>query len=74
MTDREKVAKGFPIDRSAEDTLTLYNQLVDEDGPIKTNDGDFVSCQGLTQKPLTTSDETNITVTHLYIKRNRTLS
>ena len=66
-TDRERVSRGFPIERSAEDTFELYEQLVDEDGDIKTKSGDFDTRQGLTQKPLTTSDQTRITITHSYI-------
>ena len=66
-TDREKVANGFPIERSAEDTFALYEELVDEDGDIKTKSGDFETRTGLTEKPLTTSDQTSITITHSYI-------
>lgn len=44
----------------------LYEELVDEEGKIKTKSGYFEIHQGLTQKPLT-SDQTNITITHSYI-------
>lgn len=66
-TNKDKIAAGFPINRSAEDTLTLYNELVDEDGHIATKSGDFETRQGLTQQPITTSDQTSITITHSYI-------
>ena len=66
-TNREKVLEGFPINRSAKDTLKLYNELVEEDGTIKTKKDDFETREGLTQQPQTTSDQTSITVTHSYI-------
>ena len=66
-TNREKVVQGFPINRLAEDTLTLYKTLVDEDGVVKAKGGDFETHQWLTQRPLTTSDQASITVTHSYI-------
>ena len=66
-TKREKILEGFPINRSAENTLQLYNQLVEEDGTIKTQSGDFETRAGLTQQPRTTSDQSSITVTHSYI-------
>ena len=66
-TDRTKVADGFPINRSAKNSLELYNELVDENGDIKAKQGDFETRKGLTKKPLTTSDQSNITVTHSYI-------
>ena len=66
-TNQEKILEGFPINRSAENTMKLYNELVEEDGKIKTRSGDFQIREGLTQQPLTTSDQTSITVTHSYI-------
>ena len=66
-TDREKVSAGFPIERSAEETWKLYEQLVNEEGDVPTKAGDFEVRQGLTKKPLTTSDQTNICITHSYI-------
>ena len=64
---REKVEKGFPIERSSESTYKLYEQLVGDDGEIPTKPGDFDTRQGLTKKPITNSDQINITVTHSYI-------
>ena len=63
----DRVKEGFPINRSAEDTLELYNSLVSEDGEILTKTGDFATRQGLTQQPLTTSNQSSITITHSYI-------
>ena len=40
-TDKSKVKDGFPINRSAKDTLTLYNQLVNENGDIVAKSGDL---------------------------------
>lgn len=66
-TKLEKCKEGFPINRTAEDTLSLYMNLVDEDGNISTKSGDFETRQVITQKPLTTSSQSNITITHSYI-------
>ena len=48
-TKREKVLEGFPINRSAENTLKLYKELLEKDGTIKTTSGDFEIREGLTQ-------------------------
>ena len=66
-TSSSKVKEGFPINRNAADTLALYNQLIDETGEIVTHSGDFQTRLGVTQQPLTSSDQTSITVTHAYI-------
>ena len=65
--NRKKVTEGFPIKRTAEDTLKIYQTLVDGDGEVPRAAGDFATRKGLTQKPLTTSDQTSITLTHSYI-------
>ena len=61
------MTEGFPIKRTAEDTLKIYQTLVDGDGEVPRAAGDFDTRKGLTQKPLTTSDQTSITLTHSYI-------
>ena len=33
-TNREKVAEGFPIKRTADDILKLYNELVNDDDEV----------------------------------------
>ena len=66
-SNREKVARGFQIERSAESTLISYTKLVGDDGEIKSKSGDFETRQGLTKKPITSSDQMNITITHSYI-------
>ena len=48
-------------------SLDLYNELIDENGEVKIKPGDFETRKGLTKKPLTTSDQSSITVTHSYI-------
>ena len=53
-TDREKVSKGFPIERTAEDTMQLYHDLVNGDGEVPREAGDFETRKGLTKMPLTT--------------------
>lgn len=62
-----KIKEGFVINRTAKETTQLYQQLVDEDGQIARAGGDFQTREGLTQKPITTSNQHSITVTHSYI-------
>ena len=66
-TTNTKVTEGFPINRSAVNTLKLYKELIDENGEIKTKSGDFETREGITKEAITTSDQTSITVTHSYI-------
>ena len=66
-SNREKVENGFPIERSAESTIQLYEKLVNKDGEIPRKTGDFETRQGMTSKPITTSDQMSITITHSYI-------
>lgn len=66
-TNPDKVRQGFPINRSAADTEALYHRLVEEDGEIPRSANDFETRQGLTQMPLTKSDQRNITITHTFI-------
>ena len=47
--------------------MQLYHDLVNGDGEVPREAGDFETRKGLTKKPLTTSDQTNITITHSYI-------
>ena len=65
--DKEQIEQGFPINLCADDTLNLYNSLIAKDGEIVTKQGDFSERLGLTNKPLSNSDQMNITVTHSYI-------
>ena len=57
----------FEITRTAEKTLKLYEEMVEEKGEIarKKNDYDFRG--GLTTEPLSASDHHYITLTHQYI-------
>ena len=56
-TDVSNIAQSFPINRSAEDTWQLYEQLINEEGEIETSSGDFGIRKGLTKKPITTSSQ-----------------
>ena len=62
----ENILNGFNINRSAENNMELYNQLV-QDGNITVKQGDFDTRKGLTKKPITSSDQHNITIVHSYI-------
>ena len=55
------------INRTAEKTITLYNQLVDSDGNILKRKNDYDTRTGLTSKPLSSNDQHFITITHQYI-------
>lgn len=44
--DIKQIEEGFPINRSADETLKLYQSLVDEDGKIPTKPNDFMVRQG----------------------------
>ena len=57
----------FKINRTAEKTITLYNQLVDGDGNILKRKNDYDSRTDLTSKPLSSNDQHFITITHQYI-------
>ena len=63
-----KIVKGFPISRTADDLLALYEQLMEAgNGEIIRKPCDFSERKGLTNKPLSTSSQHTITVTHSYI-------
>ena len=66
-TNAQQVIEGFPINRDARGNEDLYHSLVNDDGEIPRAGGDFELRQGLTSKPLTSSDQRNITITHSYI-------
>jgi hypothetical protein len=57
----------FAIDRTAAKTLDLYKQLLKDDGEIEKSKDDYNTRQGLTSKPLSSSDQHFITITHQYI-------
>ena len=62
-----RIREGFAITRSAEETLCLYQSLVNEDGEVPRQHYDYKFRKGLTQQPITTSDQHSICITHAYI-------
>ena len=66
-TDKTKANQGFKINRTAADTFAIYESLLDEDNEIVINMKDFEIRSGVTQKPLSDSDQHCITITHSYI-------
>ena len=56
-TSIEKVMDGFPITHSAEESLQIYFNLVDDNGNIPRTRDDFHIRKGLTAKPITSSDQ-----------------
>ena len=66
-TSIERVMDGFPITHSAEESLQIYYDLVDDDGNIPRTRDDFHIRKGLTAKPITSSDQHSVTITHAYI-------
>ena len=65
--DPEKAKNGFKIDRTAADTYQIFLSVLDENGEIRINPKDFESRSGVTQQPLSNSDQHCITITHSYI-------
>ena len=64
---RERVESGFEISQSAQENTQLYIALANENGEDSHQVGDFSTRKGLTQRPLTTSDQRSITITHQLI-------
>ena len=52
-----KIVEGFPISRTADDTLALYEQLMEGNGEIIRKPCDFSERKGLTNKPLSSSSQ-----------------
>ena len=63
----QKIRDGFPINHSNAETVKLYEQLVTANGEIPRQKGDFAQRKGLTKKPLTSSDQHSICITHSWI-------
>ena len=60
---KETVQSGFPINRTAEMTKLMYQQIMDdEEKGIKTKD-----TKGVTQEPITKSDQISVCVLHSLI-------
>ena len=66
----EKIEEGFTINRTNEDTVSLYNELISksDDGEIKKSNNDFHEREVITKNALTTSDQHSITITHRFLK------
>ena len=66
--DREKIVNGFTITRSAKSSAELYEKLVFEgEGEIARKSGDYDIRKGMTNRPMTHSDQHSITILHSYI-------
>ena len=57
----------FAITRSADKTLELYEEFMEEKGSIVRKRNDYEERAGLTTQPLSTSDHHYLTLTHQYI-------
>ena len=57
----------FKINRSAVDTRTIFQSVLDEDGNIIIKPHDFSDRSGVTRAPITESDQHSIAITHSYI-------
>ena len=64
--DPQHIASGFPINQSAGENIQIWRDLSVNNEVIK-EPNDFATRKGLTQKPLTESDQRSITITHSYI-------
>jgi hypothetical protein len=65
--DIRKIKVGFPIERTASDTMKLYEEILDEYGEVKRRGKYYATRKGLTSKPLSEDDHHYITITHQYI-------
>ena len=65
--DEEQIILGFPISTTADLVLALYHQLMTPEGDILKEKDDYEIRRGLTQQPITSSDQWSICVTHSYI-------
>ena len=59
--------ESFRIDRSATDTRSILNSVIDGDGNIRTKPHDFDIRSGVTHEPITVYDQHSIIITHSYI-------
>ena len=66
--DEEKIKDGFGITRTAAENVDIYMELLARnDGSIIPKKGDYGTRKGMTNKPLTSSDQKSICITHSYI-------
>ena len=67
----DRIREGFNITRTAEETMKLFIRLIsnndDDDLTVPRAKNDYDEREGLTQPPLTTSDQHSICITHAYI-------
>ena len=47
--------------------MSHFESLINEDGEVRRQQGDYKFRKGLTQQPITTSDQHSICITHAYI-------
>ena len=66
----DNISAGFPINRTASENMQLYIALA-VNGEIQKKRDDFDVRKGLTQMPMTISDQRSITVTHSYINGSK---
>ena len=67
----ERIRTGFPINRTAADTMVIFkeifNSVIDEHGNIVIKPGDFATRSGVTKEAISESGQHSITITHSYI-------
>ena len=63
----EQINNGFPITITSDFLHRLYNQLATAEGDIPKKEKDYEERFGLTQEPITSSDQHSVAVTHSYI-------
>ena len=62
--DVDQIECGFSITHVAEDTKAICHQLVSDNGEIKKAPKDYSVRKGLTEEPLTMSNQHHICITH----------
>ena len=59
-----QIMSGFDITHTATGAFDIYEKLVNADGEIRRKSGDYEIREGMTKKPLTTSNQWSICVLH----------
>ena len=66
-TDARYLEMGFPINRTAAETLEIFRSVTDDEGNVTIRPADFDTRFGVTKEALTDSDQHSITITHAYV-------
>ena len=63
-TDAERIEGGFTINRTVSDLITIFQDLVSNDGNVHKSKGDYETRTGLTNEPIPTNETQSVQVLH----------